>query len=77
MSATTTVRFVSRATTVRFPICSVSTAQVAAAIATWQTFLSNEAAFNALGNNKPYVAGIGNVEVAPGTMMRTYLDPAI
>lgn len=73
----TTVRFVDRNTTVRFPAFTKMTqAQFNAFMATYnaslQPFTSNEAAHTALGAGKEYVAGFGNTETAQGVKMITY-----
>jgi len=75
---TTTVRFVPRLTTVRFPLCgSVVTANqfaglMAAYNASLQEFQNSGDAFTALGAGKEYIAAQGNTEVAQGTKMITY-----
>lgn len=71
-----TVRFVSRAVTVRFPACPVSletfTALMGLFAETLDGYENSEAAFAALGDKKFYLAGQGNTEAARGTLMLTY-----
>lgn len=73
----TTVRFVDRNTTVRFPAFTKMTqAQfnvfMAAYNASLVGYTSNQEAFNALGAGKEYKAAQGNTEAAQGTKMITY-----
>lgn len=73
----TTVRFVDRNTTVRFPAFTRMTqAQFNAFMAVYnaslQEFTDSASAYTALGAGKEYIAGQGNTEVTQGTKMITY-----